>query len=57
MIENRKEPSGAPRKKVVRCDKMCAYVSSGKEPRRCKNRCAREPGHVLNCKCRAHEMQ
>ena len=53
-----KEPIKVPKKKVIRCDKICTYVGSGREPQRCKNRCTREPGHViLDCKCRTHEMQ
>ncbi len=57
MAEAPNEPVVAPKKKVARCDKICTYVSSGKEPARCKGKCAREPGHFLNCKCRTHEMQ
>lgn len=45
------------KKKIVRCDKTCTYVSGGKEPRPCKSKCSREVGHILNCKCRSHEMQ
>ena len=52
-----KELNGLPKKKTVRCDKICVYAGDGKEPRRCKNKCTREPGHILNCKCRIHEMQ
>ena len=54
MIEVQKEPIAALKKKVVRCDKICTFC--GKETR-CKNKCSREPGHILNCKCRTHEMQ
>ena len=57
MSESLKEPAAAPKKKIVRCDKICTYVSSGKEPKRCKNKCAKEPGHILSCKCKTHEMQ
>ena len=46
-----------PKPKIVRCDKICTYVGGGKEPQRCKSKCVREPGHILNCKCRSHEMQ
>ncbi len=55
--DSQEAPLATPKKKVVRCDQTCTYVSGGKEPRRCNNKCAREPGHILNCKCRAHEMQ
>ena len=58
MAEEQPETVVTPKKKkVVRCDKTCTYVSGGKEPQRCKGKCAREPGHILNCKCRTHEMQ
>lgn len=58
MTEDQKEkPIVAPKKKIVRCDKTCTYVGSGTDPQRCKSKCVREPGHILNCKCRAHEMQ
>ena len=57
MAEDQKEPVVATKKKIVRCDKICTYVGGGKEPQRCKSKCAREPGHILNCKCRTHEMQ
>jgi hypothetical protein len=57
MAEVQKEPMAAPQKKIVRCDKICAYVGGGNEPHRCKSRCAREAGHILNCKCRTHDMQ
>ena len=57
MTEAQKEPVVAPKKKVARCDKICSYVGGGKEPQRCKAKCSREPGHILNCKCRAHDMQ
>ncbi len=53
----KEEPVAAPKKKVMRCDKICSYVGGGKEPQRCKSKCSREPGHILNCKCRTHEMQ
>jgi hypothetical protein len=57
MAEDPKQPVVAPKKKIIRCDKICTYVGSGKEPQRCKSKCAREPGHILNCKCKTHEMQ
>jgi hypothetical protein len=57
MAEEQKETITAPKKKIVRCDKICTYVGSGKEPQRCKGKCSREVGHILNCKCRTHEMQ
>ena len=57
MTEEQKEPVGAPKRKIVRCDKVCTYVGSGRDPQQCKNKCIREPGHFLNCKCRTHEMQ
>lgn len=57
MAEEQKQPVPAVKKKVARCDKICAYVGGGREPQRCKNKCSREPGHVLNCKCRTHDMQ
>ena len=57
MVEDQKQPIAVAKKKIVRCDKICTYVGGGKEPRRCKGRCAREAGHLLNCKCRSHEMQ
>jgi len=46
-----------PKPKVIRCTETCAYVSGGNEGKRCKNRCDKEPGHFLNCKCRNHELQ
>lgn len=57
MAESPKEPVISTKKKVVRCDKTCMYIGSGNEAQRCKNRCVREPGHILNCKCKVHEMQ
>ena len=58
MAESPKEPDArSEKKKTVRCEGICAYVSGGKEPRRCKNRCGQEKGHVLSCKCRTHQMQ
>jgi hypothetical protein len=57
MTEEPKAPVATPKKKIARCDKICMYVGSGKEPQRCKAKCSREPGHILNCKCRTHEMQ
>lgn len=44
-------------KRLVRCDKSCTYVGQSLDAQRCKNRCSREAGHFLNCKCRTHEMQ
>ena len=57
MADVLKEPIAAPKKKIVRCEKTCTYVGGGKEPQQCKSKCAREPGHILNCKSRTHEMQ
>jgi len=58
MAEESKGSGVAPgKKKNARCDKTCMYVGSGKEPQRCKNKCSREPGHILDCKCRTHDMQ
>lgn len=58
MAEQEAGPVVAPKKKkVARCDKNCAYLGGGKEPQPCKGKCAREPGHILDCKCRTHEMQ
>jgi hypothetical protein len=57
MAEAQTEPVAVPKKKVVRCDKICTYVGGGKEPRQCTAKCSRESGHFLNCKCRSHEMQ
>jgi hypothetical protein len=57
MAEDQKAPIAAPKKKIARCNQTCTYVSSGKEPQQCKGKCVREPGHILNCKCRTHEMQ
>ncbi len=57
MAETQEKRVVAPKKKVVRCDKICTYAGSGTDPHRCKNRCSREPGHILNCKCRSHDMQ
>jgi hypothetical protein len=57
MSKAQKGPLAAPKKKIVRCDKICTYVTSSKEPKRCKNKCDKEPGHILSCKCRTHEMQ
>ena len=57
MAESQKEPAATQKKKVVRCDKTCTYVSGSREPQPCKNKCSREPGHILNCKCKTHEMQ
>ena len=57
MAEDQKEPTTVPKKKVIRCDKICTYVGGGKEPQRCKAKCCRAPGHILSCKCRTHEMQ
>ena len=57
MADIVKEPIAAPKKKIVRCDKICTYVGSANDSHRCKSKCVREPGHVINCKCRTHEMQ
>jgi hypothetical protein len=57
MSEEQKATVVLRKKKIARCDKTCTYVGSGKEPQQCKGKCAREPGHILNCKCRTHEMQ
>jgi hypothetical protein len=58
MVNDIKESIRAPKKaKVVCCDKTCVYVSAAKEPTRCNNKCKRLPGHILDCKCRVHEMQ
>jgi hypothetical protein len=54
MAEVQKEPIAAPKKKIVRCDKICKFF--GRDAR-CISKCSREPGHILNCKCRTHEMQ
>jgi hypothetical protein len=54
MAESQKEAPTAPKKKIARCDKICKFV--GRDSR-CKSKCSREPGHILNCKCRTHEMQ
>jgi hypothetical protein len=54
MAESQKEAPALPKKKIVRCGKICKYV--GRDSR-CKSKCAREPGQILNCKCRTHEMQ
>ena len=57
MAEKLKEPIPAPKKMIVRCDKICKYFGSGIDGSRCKNKCFRESGHIINCKCRYHEMQ
>lgn len=61
MAKVEKEPVtetvSATKKKIVRCDKTCTYVGSFLDAQQCKNRCSREVGHFLNCKCRTHEMQ
>lgn len=57
MNEGQKTLIAAPKKKSVRCNGICAYPGSGREPQRCKSKCAKEPGHVISCKCRTHEMQ
>ena len=54
MAEDQKEAPAMPKKRIVRCDKICKYVGKNS---RCKSKCSREPGHILNCKCRNHEMQ
>lgn len=43
--------------KSPRCEKTCSYLTAGNESKRCKNRCDKEPGHFLNCKCKNHELQ
>lgn len=57
MADSQKAPTVAPKKKIIRCDKTCAYMTGGSEPRQCKSKCSREAGHILSCKCRTHEMQ
>lgn len=58
MADVQQEPVTTSKKKIARCDQICSYVSgSSNDPKRCKNKCCREPGHFLNCKCRTHEMQ
>ena len=57
MASESKEGTKAPKKKVIRCDKICTYVGAGRDAPQCKNKCAQEVGHVLSCKCRSHEMQ
>jgi hypothetical protein len=58
MTEEPKETTVAPKKKrIVRCDKICTYIGGGRDAQQCKGKCSREPGHILNCKCRSHEMQ
>jgi hypothetical protein len=57
MAEKSKDAISVPKKKDVRCDQTCTYVSGGRDGSRCKNRCAKQPGHLLSCKCRTHEMQ
>ena len=57
MDEAPTEPIATPKKAVVRCGKTCAYVTAGREPKQCKGKCVREPGHFLDCKCKTHEMQ
>lgn len=47
----------ATKKRIARCDKGCMYVASARDAQRCKNKCSREVGHILNCKCRTHDMQ
>jgi hypothetical protein len=54
MAEAQKQLITALKKKIVRCDKICTYC--GRDAL-CKNKCSREPGHILNCKCKTHEMQ
>lgn len=50
-------PAPPVKKKIVRCDKTCTYVGSGRDAPQCKNKCAQEVGHVLSCKCKTHAMQ
>ena len=57
MAEVQKDPVAAPKKKIVRCDKICKYFGSGIDGSRCKKKCTRESGHIINCKCRTHEVQ
>ncbi len=57
MAEDLKAPVPVPKKRILRCDKICTYIGGGNEPTRGKGKCGREPGHILNCKCRTHEMQ
>jgi hypothetical protein len=57
MHDKGKEPAAAAKKKVVRCERNCTYVGSGRDAPQCKNRCAQEVGHVLSCKCKTHAMQ
>ena len=57
MTNVQKEPISAPKRRLSVVTRFAAYVGGGSEPQRCKNKCAKEPAHVLNCKCRAHEMQ
>jgi hypothetical protein len=57
MADQPKAPVSPPKKKIVRCEQTCAYIGSGRDAPRCKNRCSQEVGHVLSCKCKTHEMQ
>ena len=57
MPEDIRDAVVAPKKKSARCGKTCTYFSNVKEPQRCKAKCGREPGHILNCKCRSHDLQ
>jgi hypothetical protein len=56
MSEDQNPPVIAPKPKIVRCGKSCTHMSGGREPKQCTAKCVRAPGHVLNCKCRSHEM-
>ena len=57
MKKPKSEPDKMTTQKASRCDKTCTYVAGGSEGRRCKNRCDKEVGHFLNCKCKNHELQ
>jgi hypothetical protein len=57
MSEQEKQLACMPKKKIVRCRERCRYVGGGKDALQCKSKCAKEPGHVLSCKCKNHEMQ
>jgi len=57
MSEDQSGPASPPKKKVARCGQTCAYVVPGKEAQQCKSKCCKEPGHVVSCKCRTHELQ
>jgi hypothetical protein len=57
MAAVQKEAIKLPKPKVERCHSICAYWAGGNEGKQCKNKCSRESGHILNCKCRSHELQ